>query len=227
MEIPDQKIGKLFLAFAGLCVIVLPLVVFSAFSSEPEEIGTGVVETQSQDFDQNGGAIFEDYDRVTRDYLEGTSTERTLSEYYSRRQYLGSPPFVPHKLEDEKKEEMVCLTCHEKGGWTEELKRNTPITPHPENSSCMQCHVRPETEELFVATNWMSIPPPRLGRSALPGAPPPIVHGLHRRGECIACHVGPGTVTTIRVEHPSRGNCRQCHVPDSPVKPFQRESSPG
>jgi len=227
MEKPDQKIGKPFLTFVGICVIALPFIVYSAFSSEPEEIGAAVVETPSQDFDQNGRAIFEDYDRITRDYLEGTSTERTLSEYYFRRQYSGSPPFVPHKLEDEKNEEMVCLTCHEKGGWTEELKRNTPITPHPENIHCMQCHAKPETEELFVANNWMSIPPPRLGRSHLPGAPPHIVHDLQMRGECIACHVGPGTVTTIRVEHPSRGNCRQCHVPDSSVKPFQRESSPG
>ncbi|MBW1850139.1 MAG: cytochrome C [Deltaproteobacteria bacterium] len=227
MEKPDRKIGKPFLVFAGICLIALPLIVFAALSSEPEEIESAVVETQSQDFDQDGNAIFEDYDRITRDYLEGTSTERTLSEYYSRRQYLMSPPFIPHKLEDEKNEEMDCLTCHEKGGWTDELKRNTPRTPHPENIQCMQCHTKPKTEELFVTNIWTSVSPPRLGRSHLPGGPPPIPHDLQRRGACIACHVGPGTVTEIRVEHPSRGNCRQCHVTDSPIKPFQRESSPG
>jgi nitrate reductase cytochrome c-type subunit len=31
-------------------------------------------------------------------------------------------------------------------------------------------------------------------------------------------------VAAIRVEHPSRGNCRQCHVPDTNVKPFQRDN---
>ena len=227
MDIPDQKIGKLFLTFAGICVIALPIIVLAALSGESEEVETGIIETQGRDFDQNGRAVFEDYNRVTRDYLEGTSTERTLSEYYSRRQYSGSPPFVPHRLEDRKNDEMVCLACHKRGGWTEELKRHTPVTPHPENTYCMQCHAKPDTEELFVTNKWMSIPPPRLGRSYLPGSPPPIPHDLQMRGECIACHVGPGTVTTIRVEHPSRGNCRQCHVPDTPVKPFQKKSPAG
>ncbi len=227
MDIPDQKVGKLFLVFVGICAIALPFVVFSAFSSEPDQVGTEVLETQGINFDQDGDSIFEDYNRVTRDYLEGTSTERTLSEYYSRRQYPGSPPFVPHKLEDKKNDEMACLACHEKGGWTEELKRHTPLTPHPENTYCMQCHAKPETEKLFVKNKWMSIPPPRLGRSHLPGSPPPIPHELQMRGECIACHVGPGTVTTIRVDHPSRGNCRQCHVPDAGDKLFQRKSSAG
>lgn len=224
MEKSDRKIGKLFLVFAGLCVIALPLVVLLGLSYEPEEIKAAVVETQSQDFDQSGSAIFTTYEQISRDYLQGTSTERTLSEYYSRRQYPGSPPYVPHKDEEADKEEIACLTCHAKGGWTEELKRHTPITPHPEYISCTQCHVRMTEEKLFVTSNWMSVPPPRLGRSYLPGAPPPIVHDLQMRGNCVACHVGPGTVTAIRVEHPSRGNCRQCHVPDLYAKPFQRKS---
>jgi cytochrome c-type protein NapB len=69
----------------------------------------------------------------------------------------------------------------------------------------------------------MSIMPPRLGRAALPGAPPPVPHDLQMRGNCIACHVGPGTVVAIRVEHPSRGNCRQCHVPESNAPLFERK----
>jgi cytochrome c-type protein NapB len=227
MDIPEQKIGKIFLTFAGICVIALPLIILSVLSHNPDKTEAAVIEPQSMEFDQRGGAVFADYDRITRDYLEGTSTERTLSEYYSRRQYPGSPPFVPHKLEDNKNNEMVCLACHEKGGWTEELKRNTPLTPHPQNTSCMQCHVKPETEELFVVNNWMSVPPPRLGRSYLPGSPPPVPHDLQLRGECMACHVGPGAVTTIRVEHPSRGNCRQCHVRPLYTKPFKSKYSAG
>ena len=43
------------------------------------------------------------------------------------------------------------------------------------------------------------------------------------KGNCIACHVGPGAVATLRVEHSSRGNCRQCHVPDMDTEPFQRK----
>ena len=221
----EQKVGRVFLVFAGICVIAIPFIVFSALNYEPRESKASVVGKQGQDFDQNGKSIFENYDRLSRDYLKGTSTERTLSEYYSRRQYVGSPPFIPHKVEEADEAQFECLTCHARGGWTEELRRNTPLTPHPEQVACRQCHVRLTTDKLFVVNNWMSLPPPRLGRSYLPGAPPSIPHDLQMRGNCIACHVGPGAVTTIRVEHPSRGDCRQCHVPDSYTEPFQRNTN--
>ncbi len=219
----DRKLGKLFLVFAAICIIALPFIVFSAISYEPDEMKVTVIAPQSRAFDENGDAVFQDYDRIAKEYLQGTSTERTLSEYYLRREYAGSPPYIPHKLEDESETEIDCLTCHAKGGWTEELERNTPLTPHPEHASCEQCHVKMTTEALFAANDWLSLPPPRLGRSYLPGAPSPIPHDLQMRGDCIACHVGPGTVTAIRVEHPSRGNCRQCHVPDLFDEPFKRK----
>ena len=41
METVRQKGGKVFLVFAGVCIIALPLVVISAFSFEPKEIGDG------------------------------------------------------------------------------------------------------------------------------------------------------------------------------------------
>jgi cytochrome c-type protein NapB len=154
-----------------------------------------------------------------------TITGRTLSEYYSRRQYPGSPPFIPHKVEEPDLAPIECLTCHARGGWTEELKRNTPLTPHPEQVACRQCHVTVTEAELFAENDWMSVAPPRLGRASLPGAPLPIPHELQMRGNCIACHVGPGAVAAIRVEHPSRGNCRQCHVPETNVEPFKRKAN--
>lgn len=233
METPkykaEQKVGKVFLVFAGICIVALPLIVFSAFSFEPKEMEMGTIATvtQNMDFDENGQAIFINYDQISKDYLEGTSTARTLSEYYSRRQYPGSPPVIPHKVEEPDLAQVECLACHARGGWTEELKRHTPITPHPEREACRQCHVSATDTKLFVETDWASVAPPRLGRAALPGAPPPIPHELQMRGNCIACHVGPGTVAAIRVEHPSRGNCRQCHVPQTDVPPWQRQSKPG
>ena len=225
----DQKVGKVFLVFAGICILVLPLIVFSAFSSEPQEMemGTTVAETQNMDFDDNGKAIFTNYDQISKDYLEGTSTARTLSEYYSRRQYPGSPPFIPHKVEEPDLARIECLACHARGGWTQELKKNTPITPHPEQVACRQCHITVTLAKLFVEIDWMSVAPPRLGRTSLPGAPPPVPHGIQMRGNCIACHVGPGTVAAIRVEHPSRGNCRQCHVAETNAPPWQRQPKPG
>ena len=176
------------------------------------------------DFDAQGRAIFENYDHIVQTYLEGQSTERTLDEYYSRRQYPGSPPYIPHPVEDRDGAEMACLTCHAKGGWTAELKRHTPLTPHPEQTACRQCHVPQVKQQLFKGNDWLSVPPPHLGRAYLPGAPPPIPHTLQMRGNCIACHVGPGAVTAFRVQHASRGNCRQCHVPDLNPGLFQRPS---
>jgi len=224
MEKPKQKVGKLFLVFAGICIVALPLVVLVAMSFDPEEPETAVIVSQGNHFDENGEAIFINYDQLAKDYIEGTSTERTLSEYYSRRKYPGSPPYIPHRVEEADLAPVECLTCHAKGGWTEVLKRHTPITPHPEQIACRQCHVMITDAKLFVDINWMSISPPRLGRSDLPGAPPPIPHQLQNRGNCIACHVGPGTVAAIRVEHPSRGNCRQCHVPESNAALFVRKA---
>jgi len=224
METSDKKVGKLFLVFAGLCIIALPLVVISAFSFQPKEMGTAAIDRQSLDFDQNGEAIFINYDALSRQYLAGVSSERTLEAYYSRRQYPGSPPFIPHAVQEPDLARVECLACHARGGWSEELKRHTPITPHPEQEACRQCHVAQTAEKLFVDIDWRSVATPRLGRSELPGAPTPIPHELQMRGDCVACHVGPGAVEAIRVEHPSRGNCRQCHVPDfdTSIKPFQR-----
>ncbi len=219
----DQKVGKVFLIFAGICIVGLPLIVFSALSSEPEGMDTTAAETQNMDFDDSGKTIFVNYDQVSEDYLAGTSTARTLDEYYSRRQYPGSPPFIPHKVEEPDLAPVECLTCHARGGWTDELKKNTPLTPHPEQVACRQCHITVTEAKPFVETDWMSVAPPRLGRASLPGAPPPVPHDLQMRGNCVSCHVGPGTVAAIRVEHPSRGNCRQCHVPETDAPLFERK----
>ena len=222
---PGRKVGRIFLIFAGLCLLALPLVVLAAFNYDPGKEPASLVEGPSTaNFDYRGNAVFENYDRIVKEYLEGVSTERTLEEYYSRRQYPGSPPFIPHKIEDSDGAEMACLTCHALGGWTAELKRHTPLTPHPEHTACRQCHVPEAQRPLFAPHEWASVQPPRLGRAHLPGGPPPIPHDLQMRGNCIACHAGPGAVTAIRVQHPMRGNCRQCHVPDLFPGLFQRDS---
>jgi hypothetical protein len=60
--------------------VALPLIVFSAFSSEPQEMEmeTTVAESQDMNFDDNGKAIFVNYDQISEDYLTGTSTGRTF-----------------------------------------------------------------------------------------------------------------------------------------------------
>jgi cytochrome c-type protein NapB len=224
MENSEQKMGKVFLVFAAICIVALPLIVFSAFSFETQDLPKDTVKTMGDDFDQGGKAIFINYDQLSREYLAGISTERTLSDYYARRQYPGSPPVIPHRVEEADLAPVECLTCHAGGGWSEELKAHTPLTPHPEQTACRQCHVAQTDTKLFSGIDWMSVRTPRLGRSELPGAPPPIPHELQMRGNCVACHVGPGAVASIRVEHPSRGNCRQCHVPETTTGLFSRNS---
>ena len=222
MENSEQKIGKVFLVFAGICILVLPFIVLSAFSFDTKPAERAALKAGGDTFDQGGEAVFINYDQLSREYLAGVSTERTLSDYYARRQYPGSPPFIPHKVEEADLAPVECLTCHAKGGWSEELKAHTPLTPHPEHTACRQCHIAQTDVKPFVEIDWMSVATPRLGRAALPGAPPPVPHELQMRGNCVACHVGPGAVASIRVEHPSRGNCRQCHLPETNMSLFKR-----
>jgi nitrate reductase (cytochrome), electron transfer subunit len=224
MDPSNKPIAKIFPFFAGMCLLLLPLIVYSALSSPAEEKPAAAPTPQTFNFDYKGGAIFDSYARITEAYLDAASPARTLPEYYSRRQYWGAPPIIPHKMMDETGTAFTCLACHEKGGWTEELKRHTPLTPHPEKSECRQCHVPQGENALFVENLWVSTAPPKLGRSYLPGSPPPIAHPLQMRENCIACHVGPAAVEGIRVNHASRGNCRQCHVPDQFKGVFERSS---
>ncbi len=219
---PDRKLGKLFFLFAVIGVIALPIIIIQAFSVETGEAIAKVNNAPVSDFDHNAKQLYDTYTGTTPAYMDGTSTSRTLNYYYSLRQYPGSPPFLPHELTDEKGADFVCLSCHERGGFTQSMNRFTPVTPHPQHTYCQQCHVKMVTQSLFKGIDWESVQPPVLGRSELPGSPPAIAHSIQMRENCIACHVGPGTVVPIRVEHPMRGNCRQCHVPKVVKELFTR-----
>ena len=219
---PEHKIGKLFFLFAVIGVIALPIIILKAFSLNIDEAIAKVNNAPVSDFDHNAKQLYDTYDRTTPAYMEGASTARTLAYYYSLRQYPGSPPIIPHDMADAKGSAYECLACHERGGFTQNMNRFTPVTPHPQHTYCRQCHIKPVDNELFKETDWVSVHPPKLGRSALAGSPPPIAHPLQMRENCIACHVGPGTVVPIRVEHPMRGNCRQCHVPEEVKELFTR-----
>ena len=172
-------------------------------------------------FDHQGRKLYRAYDATPDIYMSADSGDRTLADFYSLRQYPGSPPRIPHPVNlTFSGDQTDCLSCHAKGGYSPEFGKFTPVTPHPENVLCYQCHVQVTTEKLFVGTDWKSIEPPRLGRSFLSSSPPPIPHSLQLRENCIACHTGPGAVVEIRVAHAARGNCRQCHVPALQTAPM-------
>lgn len=216
MKKADTKYGRVVLGFAAICLSGALLVL--AAEAAPDI---------PQGFDSDGEKIFNRYDATPLAAMTGTDGKRTLNTFYDRRQYPGSPPLVPHAVstfyQDDNSD---CIACHGRGGYDAEQDAYAPVTPHPENENCFQCHVPQRTEELFVETNWKSINPPKLGRSQMGGSPPTIPHSLQMREDCIACHTGPAAVAEIRVEHGSRGNCRQCHVPmvaTELVKEFQRK----
>lgn len=138
---------------------------------------------------------------------------RTLNAVYALRHYPGAPPCIPHDLDPDIARDMACNVCHEKGGYVQKYNAYAPLTPHPEFSNCMQCHVERTTESLFQSSDFAAAAPPALNRAVLPGGPPPIPHTLQLRENCLACHSGPAAPLEIRTSHPERINCRQCHVP--------------
>lgn len=179
-------------------------------------------------YDNQGTKIYEAYETRARADMTSASGGRNLADFYALRQYPGSPPGIPHESEQSFKDgDPDCLSCHEKGGYSPEYEAFTPVTPHPENSLCYQCHTPvPAKDRRFVESRWQSIEPPRLGQSSLGGSPPPVPHSLQLRENCIACHTGPAAVAEIRVSHAARGDCRQCHatvVQTEPLTIFERK----
>ena len=164
---------------------------------------------------------------------------RTLATWRTLRAYQGAPPRVPHGLTADELRTTSCNTCHEHGGYSQRFGAYAPVTPHPEQAACLQCHAtdaavvgvalpgrRPDDScrqchapaaprASVRLPGWAPAAwPERLARDGLPA---PIPHDLGMRGTCLACHMGPGAVAEIRTTHPERADCRQCHVAASPA----------
>lgn len=155
--------------------------------------------------------------------------QRTLDSYYDNRAYHGAPPSISHPVDETQNVGgNSCLKCHENGGYVEKFKAYTPVVPHPELVNCRQCHVEELTKGLFKSGNYAKVNAPEVGNNnALVTSPPAIPHQTQLRENCLACHAGPSAPKEIRVSHPERVNCRQCHVPDTKelkeITPFTRK----
>ncbi|MEO9483913.1 MAG: multiheme c-type cytochrome [Ekhidna sp.] len=146
--------------------------------------------------------------------LQSIESEKTLAEYYENRAYDGAPPKIPHPVLSEKGiGGKTCLQCHSTGGYVDRFKAFAPITPHPDFLNCNQCHVPKKTDQLFVSSQFKRPTPKRIGSGVLDGSPPPIPHDFQVRGSCLSCHGAPSVAKEIRVSHPERVNCLQCHAP--------------
>ena len=145
---------------------------------------------------------------------EDEKSKRSLDTYYNNRAFHGAPPSIPHPVIDERNMgENACLKCHQNGGYAEKFQAYAPITPHPEMINCRQCHVPENTEVLFKESEFYKADAPALGaNNALEGSPPVIPHQLQMHENCLSCHAGPAAPIEIRVTHPERINCRQCHA---------------
>ncbi len=162
---------------------------------------------------------------------------RTLEFSRRVRAYPGAPPRIPHGLTADEFRLGTCNTCHAQGGFSPRFGAYAPVTPHPEMTDCMQCHVpdvrvvgiasTPPREDAiclqchvdpdapaprFVTLDWVPMTWPETGQRAMPEGPPWIPHPLHMRENCVACHGGAGAVQEIRTTHPQRTDCRSCHV---------------
>lgn len=163
---------------------------------------------------------------------------RTLKTMRYLRAYPGAPPRIPHELDPDEFRTGTCNTCHERGGYSGRFQAYVPVTPHPGNGPCLQCHVGtdevmaiplvspdenrrchqchgaggPPPTDAEASRDWRPLAWPRLAPTLEGRTPPAIPHDLQARGNCLACHAGPAAVAEIRTTHPDWANCRQCHV---------------
>lgn len=140
-----------------------------------------------------------------------------LDERAQRRAYDGSPPVVPHAIDEQSS--AACLSCH-RTGLVVEGKVARAIS-HPVYGSCTQCHVTSEP-------NFEGTPAPfndfaghfedREAERAWEGAPPVIPHSVWMRSNCDSCH-GVAGPPGLRTSHPERRSCTQCHAAPADESP--------
>ncbi|WP_196886043.1 cytochrome C [Aureivirga sp. CE67] len=223
----------LVLLFFALLIIAAAMIVANSLRATNEDAYTPIIEQVDDEFtilpDESG--VFErakyaiDYENIPLD-IPG---ERTLSDYYKTQAYHGAPPYIPHPISNDRTiGEGTCLQCHQNGGYVAIYDAYAPVTPHPEKVNCRQCHVGKETNSLFKESTYPGLKAPKTGTKFTVTAPPVIPHQLQLHENCLACHAGPAAPKEIRVTHPERVNCRQCHVVNNqevvPVPDFTRKT---
>jgi cytochrome c-type protein NapB len=89
----------------------------------------------------------------------------------------------------------------------------------------MQCHVaantplmvlRPENPERMrpkVGNEFVGLEEPIEGSQAHDFSPPTIPHRTFLRENCVGCHNPKAPNEDLRMDHPERSSCQQCHVP--------------
>ena len=211
--------------FIGMCGILMLGIVYIIGTTLYEEgktaTSTTLTSNASSSIPVERGTFIRSGQALS--YQQMPESKRNLNTYYKNRAYPGAPPTIPHALISEKGiGGKNCLQCHQNGGYAAQFKAYAPVTPHPELLNCNQCHVPQKSEMNFKSSSWEKITTVEMGQVALPGGPPIIPHSLEMRNNCLSCHAGPAAPKEIRVSHPERINCRQCHVPKNSLQIFQK-----
>jgi cytochrome c-type protein NapB len=201
----------LFASFIGIWNFSYQSGLEEAYISSEKETSVTLIPSEQGVFQRSKYAL--DYVNMPID----TEHQRSINTYYDNRAYHGAPPSIPHPVADDRNMGgNSCLKCHNNGGFVSKYNTYAPVTPHPDLINCRQCHVPQHTESLFKPTNFEKIAAPKVGiNNALAGSPPVIPHQIQMRENCLSCHAGPSAPKEIRVSHPERINCRQCHVPNN------------
>ncbi len=124
-----------------------------------------------------------------------------------------APPAISHEIDKNR----PCVDCHK-------VAPISPIMlPHKEMPNCRQCHIPQVEVEPFRTNSYRGIAASARLPRAYKGAPPVVPHRFFMRENCLACHGEEAQPAILRTTHPTRVNCRQCHVGvDRVVKLFRR-----
>ncbi|MFS4418068.1 multiheme c-type cytochrome [Maribacter sp. 2307ULW6-5] len=216
------------ISFFVIIFIAFIMVWNYSYQQGREEAYIPLIKTPSGAVIPMEGGAFHRFEANGLDYLNmpvDENHQRSLDTYYDNRAYPGAPPSIPHPVaKEESFGGNTCIQCHQNGGFVEKFNAYAPVTPHPEMVNCRQCHVTINSNDTFTqlasanaaTSGFGKLVPPAVGEganNAMPGSPPMMPHQLHMRENCISCHAGPSAPKEIRVSHPERINCRQCHLP--------------
>ncbi|MGB0431758.1 MAG: nitrate reductase cytochrome c-type subunit [Bacteroidia bacterium] len=208
-------LSKIIIAFCFTALLIAAIVILeqgiNSNNSKAVYVDDHVINTPSKSLEDG---VFDGFERVmslNADFFNEDG--RSIEKYYNNRAYPGAPPIIPHTVENQGNiGANNCLQCHKNGGYVPNFNAYAPITPHPDYISCKQCHVPVNTEEYFKKSEWQKPMPTSLNNRALATSPPVIPHEIKMHENCLSCHLGPSAVKEIKVSHPERSNCLQCHA---------------
>lgn len=138
-------------------------------------------------------------------------TAKDLATYKALRSYEGAPPTIPHEGH-QGLGSLDCLSCHKFGGYVRKLGATAPLSPHPEWTNCVQCHVPVDSDTVFRENEFIRWNHEKKEAvKSVQTSPPVIPHKSYQRQNCLSCHSNsPASVKPTN--HPERANCIQCHV---------------